>query len=806
MRPLLSRVLALILLGLLAVSAGPGVWPAPARAQEAAAAVDYETWSGVAERAEEAAAAGEASDAAFQALRAEIVEWRERFLAGQSANAARIRTLTAQVEALGPAPAEGETEAEDVARRRTELNQQLSEARAPVRRAEEAFSRADALVAEIDRILRERQTSALLQLGPTPINPALWPEAARELTTSLTGIVEEVRTAWNSPTARQDLQSDAPLVLLYLGIAALLLARGRTVMEAMTGRVLERFKGRGRAVAGLAASLGQIIVPALGIALLVEALQSTGLLGPRGQAVTDALPVFGLILFGSRWLMLRLFPKRSDVTQLMPTGAEDARYMRYYGTSAGVLLGLKVLLDSLVEQEGYSEPVQAVLYFPLLALLGFILFRMGRKLTRSARAARAEMEEGEPTFAMRNLALVGQLIVVLAVAGTLLAAVGYLNAGTFLVFPTAFTLILMGLLLVLNDLIREVYALVARTEVEQAREALMPTLLGLAIALASLPLFALIWGARVSDLTELWATFQAGFNIGGTQISPSNFLTFVVVFVVLFAATRLIQSALRTSVLPKTKIDPGGQNAIISGLGYVGIFLAAVVAITTAGIDLSSLAIVAGALSIGIGFGLQNIVSNFVSGIILLIERPISQGDWIEVGGNTGIVKDISVRSTRIETFDRIDIIVPNADFVSGAVKNWTRGNVIGRVIVPVGVAYGTDTRKVEAILKEIAMEHPLVTVDPPPGVDFLEFGADSLNFRIRAVIRDVNYSVPVKSELNHRIAERFAEEGIEIPFAQRDIWLRNPEALTGRAPTGPGEADPGASGQEEDAPEEESR
>ncbi len=747
---------------------------------------DFAEWERVALRAQEAISAGRASDAALGDLRAELADWRARFLEAQGGSANMIETLEEQLAALGPAPEEGETEQEELARQRATLETRLDEVLAPVKAAEVAYSRADGLIRGIDRILRDRQTGALMALGPSPLNPALWPAAIEALIGGSGAIWAEVRAALDNPTQRAESIGGLPRTAMFLMAALVILIRGRHWMELVVQKVQVR-RSAGRWLLSFMLSLGLIAVPLIGLNLLIEGVDSSGLLGAKGRQILAALPEAGLAFLAAWWLGGRFFPKSDAFEPPLQLGTEKHREGRFHAGLLGFAIALDLLVRAAGGAHGWSDAVQVVLQFPLLVVAALVLVRLSRLV--SAHVREIEQDEEGLAYLNRLMRLVAGAVAVLAVAGVALGAVGYFAAARAIIYPTVTSVGLLVLLMMLQRALVEAYILITGSR-DRASEALFPVLAGFVLVLLSVPVFALIWGARVTDLTEIWATIAGGVSIGETRISPTIFLTFAVVFMVGYALTRVLQGTLKSTILPKTGLDAGGRNAITSGVGYVGIFLSAIIAIISAGIDLSSLAIVAGALSVGIGFGLQNIVSNFVSGIILLIERPISEGDWIEVGGTHGIVRDISVRSTRIETFDRTDMIVPNADFVSGTVTNYTRGKTVGRLIVPVGVAYGTDADKVDRVLREIAEAQPMALANPAPQVLFMGFGADSLDFEIRLILRDINWVMSVRNDVNHQIYKRFTEEGIEIPFAQRDVWLRNPEALRGAADDTPAAPD----------------
>jgi len=299
-------------------------------------------------------------------------------------------------------------------------------------------------------------------------------------------------------------------------------------------------------------------------------------------------------------------------------------------------------------------------------------------------------------------------------------------------------------------------------------------------------IFTVLWGGfailvlHIWKLDDPWVTiitnsFIDGFQVGSLSVTPTLIISGLFSLILLLSLTRYAKKHFLPNVLKHTRLDRGAKEAVTSLFGYSGVAIAILVALSITGVKMQNIALIAGALSVGIGFGLQNIVNNFISGLILLFERPIRRGDWIITGDTEGYVKSINIRSTQIQTFDQADVIVPNSELITAKVTNWMLRNSHGRITVKIGVGYNSDVDEVSRILLDIAHQHPMVmnqknSIVSLPKVLFRDFGDSALNFELRCFIYDIDQRVNVTSEINYAIIKAFREENIEIPFPQRVV------------------------------------
>jgi len=284
-----------------------------------------------------------------------------------------------------------------------------------------------------------------------------------------------------------------------------------------------------------------------------------------------------------------------------------------------------------------------------------------------------------------------------------------------------------------------------------------------------------VLGIQIS--TEL-AWLNKGITIGKTRITVLN-VCYVIIFLLLIShISRIIRKALQDEVLPRTRLDIGARASLVNVVVYSLWVLAIYTGINILGIDLSSLAFLAGALGIGIGFGLQNIVNNFISGIILLFDPSIQVGDMVQIGEDWGTVNRINIRTTIVQTFDNAALIIPNSHMLSDRVTNWSYKDPKVRRQVDVGVAYGSDVQLVRKVLLEIVNDMPEIMDDPAPRVDFMDFGDSALIFRVRFWIGSPDFWLAAPTELRFRIDEEFKKHGIEIAFPQQDIHIRSASGL----------------------------
>lgn len=764
-----ARGLALVLLTLLAALALPGHAAETTEKPAAKAALETyaETLADIERRIARDEAAGED----------QLKAWADQVGGGRTPVADCIaRTddalaeLRADLASLGEA-AKGE--AADVARKRKEVQQAITEQERRLAECRVLNLRSEELSQRIAERLKTVVAARLFARGPSL--PALlvdnWHSApmigaaTAQFVQRHAGLANLTATLW---------LWFAVLVAVAFTVGALL-RRAHRLRLAAHPPAADATIGVGPSL--LAATVHYLpqLLASTAAAVFVYALTHTIRPVPFVNVLLYGLPVYVLTLIVIHWTLAPRPPMRKLLAASDELTRRMARRLRVLALLAFLgYLVFSTLLAQHLPEEAYL--LTRGLYAGLLFLNMIWALRLF-----------ARMREKDE---LRWLGLLMALVLVVSLAAEWL---GYRNLALGIVRSVLGSLIALGTTLVAARLFRELHDALEQGEgvwPRRLRHLLgvapghaIPGMLWLRVA-TNLLLWALfgyallrIWQVSATTIRVIEDYLVRGFPLGTFQVVPVRILAALTLFALLVTLARWLQTHLDRHWLRYARLEHGAREAVVTISGYVMITVAAIIGLAVAGFQFGNLAIIAGALSVGIGFGLQNIVNNFVSGLILLFERPVKTGDWVVVGSTEGYVKRIRIRSTQIQTFDRADVIVPNSELISQQVTNWMLYDTQGRARIPVGVAYGSDTQKVKAVLERIAREHPSVITNgsyPDPKVLFLGFGDSALNFELRCFVRNIDERLSVVSDLNFAIDAAFRAEGIEIPFPQRDLHLRS--------------------------------
>jgi small-conductance mechanosensitive channel len=725
--------------------------------------------------------------------------------------AADAEAVQKLLTALGPAPNEGEPpEAADTATTRAELVQKLAAARSGLAKAELALSQAQDLLKEARDDFRKQFLDTLTSRAPLPDSADELGEGALGVWRSVLSIAEAPAAWWRGLAAAEKvrvLASWQPIAALALLGLALLPARPALRRWRRDPTLSDPPYGR-RLLAAFTTLSITGIVPALvlgGVALWVGRESSPVPDYPAHVVATACEALIAVVLAVA---YARVWLRPSDPAwRIAPLKTGSARRLFWRILLVAVIFAAHRFVrdgaaaDALAALPLASRVLYGLSYTALAGLAILLLCRDNgwkcRQPTDATAGAAAPESADEEETAANGRALWGgdafrfarRLVSLVVVIAIIAAFSGYIRLAYYLIDNVLFTGVVVAVLAVLRragrEALRSGFAvsrwgrkLDAGAPEHQARLFWAGLLVNLMLLAVGIFIVAPNWGVPRALLWSLVASAIEGFQIGSFTLSLIDVALALLVVLIGLAITRAGKQALSTKVLTHTKLDVGARQSIVTAAGYAGLVLTGLLAISVMGLSLSNLAIIAGALSVGIGFGLQQIVNNFVSGLILLVERPVNIGDWIVVGDQEGHVRRISVRATEIETFQRAAVIVPNAQLISERVINWTHANKTGRLDINVGVAYGSDPERVMAILAACAKAHPQVLAHPPPFALFMDFGASSLDFQLRCYIIDINNRLSVASALRVAIHKALKEAGIEIPFPQQDIHLRDLDRL----------------------------
>jgi potassium-dependent mechanosensitive channel len=688
----------------------------------------------------------------------------------------RLAALKAQLAQLGPAPApSAPPEAPKIASDRAKRQKAYSDVDALLKRANLLAVQAQQATADIAELRRANLAQSLFERGPSFAAPALWIDAVTAAPHDLESVKDGI-SSWLGKSAEKLTAwagfGFAALIAMILGLCWLAVRLGRRVLPRSETRTPNRLQ---KILAAWRLSLIVSLFPIVAVAGVGAVAAGFGLVG-AGPSLPRVIFVGVVRVAVVAGVALGLLAPTRPNWRLLQLDDDTCQRVTHTVFVFAAIVSVTRVIESLTETVGVSSAAQAVLHG-----LGAILAAL--VLAAALRIGREPPDEAEEIFGPRVgvaydwYGLLRTVLWIAVVAIFTAVLVGMMELGRFIVDQIVWlgaVGVLTAMLVVLVDEVTQFgfapttrfgRSLMLSTGLRRDSFEQLTILLSAATRVVILIVAALValapWGVQSSDISGyLYAAFF-GFKVGGVTISLSRIVFALAIFVAGYLATRTAESWLDSAFLPHTHLDQGLRNAVKTSLGYIGRILALGFALAYLGVDFEKLAIVAGALSVGIGFGLQSIVNNFVSGLILLWERVIRVGDWICVGPNEGYVRRINVRSTEIETFDRAAVVIPNSDLVAGVVKNFVRTDRTGRVKITLAVNPAADPEKARDVLLDIARNHKLVLKKPPPQVVFAEITGAAFNFELYCFIADVGILASVKSDLNFEIYRRFTKENL---------------------------------------------
>ena len=707
-----------------------------------------------------------------------------------------LASVQKKLNALGPAPEKDESEPAAIAKQRKEFAGKADGYKAQIAQMDLLAARIDEINGLILKIRNRRLLDNILVKQSSIFHPE---EFWQSLTTFAGFVFELVKSpfSWYRGLPPEKEAAVNNNILTVIGVMA-----GALVAAFFLSRYIRSRLGYRAAVehpdysqkvrAGIAMFIVRGVIPAAVIGAFLFWLKGNGVVNTGS---------FGLLLHTAAVYLLYYYLTKAAVRTVFTPDNGKWRIIEVADGCAKCISSALVFsaaavctvsfLQSLAGRMDYDSSIVYSLKIFANAVKAFCVVLVARKaLYNNNPPVPGEIDDDTPLDGLSTASKISLFITFLMTAAFAVSLFGYIRLSEYVINRFIISVVAIGVFYIIDKLIRGLFHRILQFRFWLATFRLGHKTLrkaefwfGLLLspvmwAFAVLVLLA-VWGVSVDLLLARIKGFLTGFNIGGIHISITSIILGIVCFFVLLSLFGLLKNSFVRGNLSKIDMDNGVRNSLVSSINFLGFIVSALIAVAVMGGSLSSITIIAGALSFGVGLGLQNMVGNLAAGMTILWERPIKIGDWVVIGGQEGLVRKINMRSTEIETWDKSTVIVPNSAILSQSLTNYTYSGLTGRVVIKVGVGYDSDIELTKRTLLEIAASNPDVLTSPEPSVAFNNLGDSSLEFQLNCFTANVFKRSGIANDLREKIINRFRELKIDIPYPQRTVYLERPAAGT---------------------------